>query len=361
MNIYERLGVTPKINAATTYTVLGGSLMPEEVLEAMHQASKNFIEMHELQQKAGEHIAGVTKNEAAYITSGCASAIVLSMLALRTKGDLRQIGRLINDDLPEAEVIVQTGHRIPYDPALALGGVKIVEVGDAIQTFPWQVEAAINEKTKGIFFVAGSHLEHSTLPLEKIIKIASNYEIPVVVDAAAQLPPVENLWHFSQDLGADLVLFSGGKALRGPQSSGLIVGKKHWIEAVRQNGAPFQRQARALKVGKEEIAGLVAAVERFVNLDHDAELKRYTEIVQFWLNNLKQGVIAQKDDFNEAGQPVPRVMVKVDNALQLVEKLKSSNPSIEVVHNSRDKIWLSPDCIQENEAEIVVNTINKLL
>lgn len=363
MNFYETLGIKHKINAATTYTVLGGSLMPEPVLHAMQQASKHFVDMHELQFKAGERIAKLTRNESAYITSGCAAAIVLSMLALRTKGDIHEIGRLLNQSLPPAEVIIQAGHRIPYDPALELAGVKIISVGDAIQTFPWQVEAAINERTVGIFYVAGEHLANATLALDEIVRIGSQNDIPVVVDAAAQLPPVENLWNFSKELGADLVLFSGGKALRGPQSSGMIVGKSKWIEAVRANGAPFQRYARALKVGKEEIAGLVAAVERFVNLDHQAESKRHHEIVDFWIKSLhpKDNILILKENLNEAGQPVPRVMIRVKNALDLVEKLKSSSPSIEVVHNSRNKIWISPDCIQEGEAEIVAEELNRNL
>jgi L-seryl-tRNA(Ser) seleniumtransferase len=363
LNFYKSLGVTPKINAATTYTVLGGSLMADEVVQAMQEASKNFVDMHDLQVKAGEKISKLTKNEAAYVTSGCAAGLVLAILALRTKGNIEQIGRLINQSLPPAEVIVQAGHRIPYDPALELAGAKIITVGDAIQTFPWQIEAAINEKTIGIFFVAGAHLAQPTLSLEVVMQIAKVHNLPVVVDAAAQLPPVENLWNFSVGQGADLVLFSGGKALRGPQASGLIVGKSKWIEAVRANGAPFQRYARALKVGKEEIAGLVVAVERFVNLDHLAEAKKYHAIVDFWLEQLGSDITGQiiKDNLNEAGQPVPRVKIKVQDALKLVQQLKDSNPSIEVVHNSRDAIWISPDCIQEGEAEIVSNTLKSLL
>lgn len=364
MNFYENLGIKTKINAATTYTVLGGSLMPDEVILAMNQASKSFVDMHELQSKAGEKLAKLTKNDSAYFTSGCAAAIVLSILAFRTKGDLVKIGKLIENALEPAEVIVQTGHRIPYDPAITLAGAKIVTVGDAIQTFPWQIEAAINSNTVGIFFTAGAHLAQAALDLEKVVEIAHAHDLPVVVDAAAQLPPVENLWKFTKSLGADLVLFSGGKALRGPQSSGMILGDAFWIEAIRANGAPNQRMARAMKVGKEEIAGLLTAVERYVSLDHDAESARHKKIVNYWAENLKssKNYSLEIENLNEAGQPVPRIRISFteDRAIEAVEKLKNSNPSIEVVHNSKNSIWLSPDCIENEEEIIVAESFNKI-
>ena len=167
-------------------------------------------------------------------------------------------------------MVIHRAHRIPYDRAIELGGGHLVEIGNVIQTFPWELEAAIDEKTVAVFWVAGSHLPQTTLSLEETVEIAHAHGVPVIVDAAAQLPPLENLWRFTTECGADLVLFSGGKALQGPQASGLIVGSMALLDAVRANASPLQRFARAMKVGKEEICGLVAAVERYVALDHTA-------------------------------------------------------------------------------------------
>ena len=365
MSFYESLSVTKKINAGTTYTAIGGSIMPPEVMAAMHDASKSFVSMHELQLKAGAKIAKLTKNDAAYITSGGAAGIVLSILALRTQGDLAAIGRIIENTAPESEVIMHVGHRIPYDPAVRLAGSRIVTIGNALQTFDWELESAINSKTTAILYAAGAHLAGPVLPLETVIRIAHSHDVPVLVDAAAQLPPYSNLWHFTQELGADLVIFSGGKALRGPQASGLILGKEKWIEAVRANGAPFQRLARALKVGKEEIAGLTTAIDMYMNRDHAAELQEWNRILDYWWSELKSfsRVGLTREDTNEAGQPVPRIQIFFpdDSALGVVEDLRDGSPSIEVVHDSKNRIWIGSDCLQDGEEIAVIARLMEIL
>ena len=365
MDFYESLSVTKKINAGTTYTAIGGSIMPPEVMAAMSEASNSFVSMHELQLKAGAKIAKLTKNEAAYITSGGAAGIVLSILALRTHGDLTAIGRIIENTAPESEVIMHVGHRIPYDPAVRLAGSRIVTIGNALQTFEWELESAINSKTTAILYIAGTHMAGPVLPLETVIRIAHSHDVPVLVDAAAQLPPYSNLWHFTQNLGADLVIFSGGKALRGPQASGLILGRAPWIEAVRANGAPFQRYARALKVGKEEIAGLTTAIEIYMNRDHEAELREWNRILDYWWGELKSltGLAITREDTNEAGQPVPRIQISFldDTALSVVEALREGTPSIEVVHDSKNRIWIGGDCLQDGEEFAVIERLKEIL
>jgi len=365
MSFYESLGVSKRINAAAYYTALGGSIMSADVVSAMNDASKSFISMHDLQLKAGKKIAKLTKNEGAYITSGAGAAIALSILAFRTKGDINEIQKIIDGTAGPSEVIIQCGHRIPYDPAIRLAGSTIVVVGNAIQTFEYELESAINSNTTAIFYVAGAHLATPTLPLETVIRIASKHKVPVVVDAAAQLPPLSNLWKFTTDDGADLVIFSGGKTLKGPASTGLILGKSTWIEAVRANGAPFQRMARAFKVGKEEIAGIVTAVEQYVNLDHAAEFKGWEVIIDQWVNELSMipKIKVIKEDLNEAGQPIPRVAIHFSSniALEAIAKLQELDPIVEVVHNSRNTIWLSADGLQKGEEVIVTMQVKKAL
>lgn len=365
MDFYDSLGVAKRINAASYYTALGGSIMSPEVIAAMNDAAKSFISMHDLQLKAGKRIAKLTKNEGAYITTGAAAGIVLSILAFRTKGDINEIQRIIDGTAPPSEIIVQTGHRIPYDPAIKLAGSKIITVGNAIQTFDYELESAINPNTTAIFYVAGAHLATPALSLESVVRIARKHKVPVLVDAAAQLPPLSNLWYFTEDCGADLVIFSGGKTFKGPQSSGLILGKAPWIEAVRANGSPFQRLARAFKVGKEEIAGLTTAVEIYVERDHAAEFESWGKTIDSWVKEFTSipNLKVLREELNEAGQPIPRVAIHfpTDIALEVIAALQELDPIVEVVHNFRNTIWLSVDGLQGGEEEFVVQQVKKAL
>lgn len=361
MGFYDSLGVSRRINAAAYYTAIGGSIMGPEVIAAMSDASQSFVSMHELQLKAGNKIARLTKNEGAFITSGAAAAIVLSILAFRTKGNIDEIQRIIDGRAGSSEVIVQTGHRVPYDPAIRLAGSNIVTVGNALQTFEYELESAINQNTTAIFFVAGAHLATPTLSLETVMRIAQKNNVPVVVDAAAQLPPVSNLWHFTKNLGADLVIFSGGKTLKGPQSTGLILGKSSWIECVRANGAPFQRLARSFKVGKEEIAGITTALELYVNRDHAEEFKNWSGVIDRWIAELSlfKDLRVLRDELNEAGQPIPRVAIHFEKeiVLEIIKTLQELSPIVEVVHDSHKSIWLSADGLQKGEESIVLDQI----
>ncbi len=357
-DLYAELGVSRVLNAATTYTALGGTTLPPEVVEAMTSASTSCVDMYELHLAAGRHLARLTRNDAGLVTSGCAAAIVLAVLACITGGTPEQISRLPYGDVPRRRVVMHRAHRIPYDRAIELAGGHIVEVGNVLQTFDWELRAAIDDETACVFWVAGSHLPQTTLSLEATIAIAHERGIPVIVDAAAQLPPVSNLWDFTVNRGADVVVFSGGKALRGPQASGLMLGRADLIEAARLNAAPFQRLARSMKVGKEEVAGLLAAVERYLDLDHE-ELARYHRgVVQEWSEQLATltGVTVEIEDTNEAGQPVPRLALtlpSVDAATQMAERLYAAAPSrVAVVHQAAT-LYLSPDCLTPgDEAEV---------
>lgn len=365
MGIYDSLDIKTRINAAACYTALGGSIMPQQVLDAMVDASRSFISLHELQQKAGERVAKLTKNEGAFITTGAAAGIVLSILACRTRGDLAEIQRIIDGNAKRSEVIMFAGQRIPYDSNIRVAGSELVTVGDSIQSFDYQLEAKINEFTTAIFFCAGAHLAGPALSLERTIEIAAKHSIPVIVDAAAQLPPVSNLWRFTHELGADLAIFSGGKALRGPQSSGLVVGKKSFIEAIRVNAAPYPRLGRGFKASKEEIAGLLTAIELYLNRNHEDDWNRWSAVVDHWLDVLRGQTSCKlwRDDVNEAGQPTPRVAIQLSDpiALEIIAKLQTLDPIIEVVHDSRRMIWISPDSLQDGEEVLVTNQLLKVL
>lgn len=365
-NSYRALGVRPVINASATLTALGGSVMPPEVTAAMEEASRSHVDMHELHQAAGRELAVLTRNEAAYVTSGCAAAIVQAVLACATGGDPGAISRMPGGAGLRTEVIMHRAHRIPYDRAVELAGGTIVEVGNVLQTFDWELEEAITDQTAAVLWVAGSHLpQQAALGLAQTVAIAHQRHVPVIVDAAAQIPPASNLWHFTTDIGADLALFSGGKALRGPQPSGLLLGQRELVEAARANGAPHQRLARPMKAGKEEIMGLLAAVRRYLRLDHDKLLLGWEETVRGWAQRLAPvpGVTATRAFPNEAGQPTPRLRVEVDprragqDAAEVAGRLWELDPRIASLPSPPDAFYLTPDTLGEGEAEIVIDAL----
>lgn len=370
MGFYEDLGVPTVINAATTLTALGGSLMPPEVLDAMRDAAGSFVDMHELHLAAGRRLAELTNNEAAYVTAGCAAGLVLAILGARTGGDPRAIRTFPGRSERPYEVIMHAAHRIPYDPAVQLAGAAILQIGDIKQTFAWELEAAISERTAAVLYVVNSSLPQVALALGEVVDIAHSRGIPVVVDAAAQLPPVENLWRFTRDAGADAAVFSGGKALHGPQASGLMVGKAGFIEAARQNGAPYQRWARALKVGKEEIAGLVAAVTRFVSLDHDVEYDRSLRRVQGWREAFEDfaGVSLTVEPRNSAGQSIPRLHILVEGrgkAKAALDFLGGANARVAVLpdmcNGEARGFWITPELLIEEEVGRVRDLLRQAL
>jgi D-glucosaminate-6-phosphate ammonia-lyase len=299
MNIYERLGVRIRINAAGTLTRLGGSLMPPEVVEAMVKAAQYSVDISELQAKAGAVIAECTGAEAGIVTSGAAAALTLATAACLTGLDAAKMERLPDTDGMANEVLMCRTHRTTYDHAIRAAGARIRDVGfndgatgaGVRGVEPWEIEAAITPQTAAIAYLA---TPANQPPLAAVAALAKRHSLPVVVDAAAQLPPVENLRRFLAE-GADLVAFSGGKAIRGPQGSGILCGCRDLIAAaVLQQldmdvapetwdppedliprrllrGIPHHGIGRGFKVGKEEIVGLLVALQRYVRLDGKAE------------------------------------------------------------------------------------------
>jgi len=365
VDFYEQLGVRRVINAAAAFTLVGGSLMPDEVVEAMRSASGAYIDMHEYHAAAGAYLAKLTNNDAAYITSGCAAALVLGTLGAITKGDPRLIVRMPEGRGLATEVVMHTVHRCPYDPAVQMAGGKIVQFGNAYQTFDWELEAAISERTALVLWVDGTDLGHGALDVATTVRIAHERGVPVLVDAAAQLPPHTNLWHYTRDLGADAAIFSGGKGLRGPQASGLMVGTEEFIAAARANGSPYQRLARALKAGKEDMAGLVRAVELFLAQDHEAVARQWEQQVAEWVEALSSvpGLSAVRDFPNEAGQPIPRVRITIDRSVvgfsgdEMIARLWERNPRVCVLHADADSFYITPEVLADGEAPLVIKHI----
>lgn len=371
VQIYEQLGVRPVINCATTYTRLGGSIMAPHVAQAMADASAAFVNLFDLQVAIGDRLAQLTRNEAAYVSNGAAAGLALATAACVTGEDVSLMARLPNQmEGLKNEVVVHRAQRNWYDIAVRQVGVKLVEIGHTMETAPWELDAAINERTAAVVYFAGSHLNKNTLPLEYVVERAHARGVPVIVDAAAQIPPVENLWRFTTELGADIAIFSGGKNLAGPQSSGLVVGKASIIRAMRLNGPPHQRIGRAMKVAKESMVGLLAAVEHYLSLDHEAERRRWSAIVDQWLEaweeRAPETAIVTRSDTNEAGEPIPRIILRLKpqapvNRDRLVEILRDGDPGIEVVLHDPESLAFSPHLLQDGEAEQVTRRVSEVL
>ena len=364
MTDYQSLGIRPMINAYATVTKYGGSLMPPEVLAAMHAAAGGFVDLALLQRRVGERIAELTQNEAAYVTSGAAAAIMLSAAAcvLRERPDAAACFPEISSFKHEA--IVQRGHRNQYDFAVRQTGMKFVDIEPA----PAALRAAINERSACIFWFQGNMTSAADIPLAEVIAIANEADIPVIVDAAAQLPPAENLWRFTK-MGAALALFSGGKDLRGPQATGLMLGRRDLIDAIRPISSPNHGLGRPLKVGKEEMMGLLAAVERYLKLDHDARALYCEDTVQMFCQSLNPlpGVKAVRAFPNEAGQAMPWCRVTVDPAVlgktaaDLVQDFLDQDPSIAVSPLNDTQFHLNPMTLNPGEEFVVRDACLTLL
>jgi len=280
MGIYEDLGLKTIVNARGCITPFGGSIMPPEVIKAMAEAAPYFVDIIELNRKIGEFIAEITGAEAGYVTSGGSAGILLSTAALITGDDLSKIHKLPETSGMANEVIVHRSQRHSYDHAVRAAGGVLVEIGHSYRTSSWELEAAINDQTVGIFYTDHPFLRRGFLPLNEVIDIAHTRGVPVYVDAASSLPPAENLQRFI-GLEADLVFYSGGKAIMGPQSSGLICGRKDLIKAVELNGSPNLAIGRSAKVCKEEMIGLMVALKSYIQRDHKADLEQWLEKAEY--------------------------------------------------------------------------------
>ena len=366
---YERVGVRRIINAAATLTRLGGSIMPREVREAMVEAGDSFVDLVELQRAVSARIAELTHNEAAYVTSGAAAGLTLVTAALITGTDEVKAERLPLPDGPNYDVLIHKSQRFGYDHAIRMVGVNLVEFGVGSGAQLWELEAAYSDRTIAVVFLAGQVNEERALPIEEVIASAHRHNVPVIVDAAAQLPPHDNLWRFTRDLGADIVIFSGGKGLRGPQPSGLVLGRKSIIDGIYVNASPNANIGRPMKVGKEELAGILAATELYLRQDHAAIAKRYEEIVESFVRSFdgkKPGVTARRDFPSEAGQPCPRALIALDAAKlgfdvdHVVKALIDGDPAI-AVSPGRRGIYLNPQTLEEGEEKLVIRRLSEVL
>ncbi len=272
MGIYEELGVRPFINAADNYTRFGGSIMWPCAVEAMVEASRQYVNLHEMQTRVGEAIAGMTGNEAAYVSCGAAGGTALAVAACMAGTDPEKIERLPDTSGMKNEVIVHRCARFYEDIAIQSPGAVIVEMGDERGATEEQLAACINERTAAVLTLSPWG---RMLPIDRIVDIAHGHDVPVLVDAAFSIPPKANFRFFTRELGVDAIIASGGKAIRGPQTTGLVIGKQSIIEGCAAHGNPNRAIGRTMKVGKEELAGIYAAVKYTMERDEGAVRREF--------------------------------------------------------------------------------------
>lgn len=363
--IYERIGVPTIINASGATTAVGGTLMPGEVVQAMIDASQSFVAIEALNLAVGKKIAEATGAESGYVTAGSAAGMLLAVAACITGSDPVRINSLPDTTGMPNEVIIHRVHRINYDIMFRAAGGKLVEIGMPRGTDVWELESAIGENTACIAFVDSPSTAWGALEFDTIVEIAHKHNIPVIVDAASTLPPLDHLRRWVRQ-GADLVIYSGGKGIRGPQDSGLLAGRADLIEAARLNGSPNRGIARAAKVSKEAMAGLYVAIDRFLTHDHEADWSRQLAMAQ-----TVDRVLADRDDLaveliaDIERYPAPVVLVspKADASWtsdQLQNALRESEPPI-YCKDEKGKLEINTHCLQPGEAEQIAEALTSIL
>lgn len=323
-NFFKELGLRTFINAAGTYTSMTGSLMPKEVIEAISYSADEYVNLDDLQDKVGERIAELLECEYATVSSGCFGAMSIGMAGVITGKDPKKVKQLPNTNGMKNEVIMQESHSIGYAQALTNVGAKIVKVKTAKQ-----LENAISNKTCMLWFL-NAHTDRGEIKWEEFISLGKKYKIPTFIDCAADVPPVENLFRFTK-MGFDLVAFSGGKGLRGPQSAGLLLGKREYIEAARMHTPPRgETIARGMKVNKEEVLGMLAALELYLEKDHNKEW-------EMWESQIKL--------ISDSASSVAGVETEIH-----VPKYANHVPSLRIRWNEK-KVKISPNEVRKQLSE----------
>ncbi len=338
--------------------------MPGEVIAAMNAASGSFIDLPLFQERIGDRIAELTRNDAAFVSSGAAGGIVFAVATLMAApNEPDPMAYPMLKGITRNEAIVFASQRNGYDFAILQTGASIVECDDTLESF----EAAITGRTACLVWFAGA-LAVKSPPLEDVIAIARKHRVPVLVDAAAQIPPVSNLWHYTKVLGCEGVVFSGGKGIRGPQAAGLVLGTRQLIAGCRRLSSPTQGIGRPLKVGKEELAGMLAAVRYTLAQDEKAMLEGYEAIVQNWIEGLAgiAGVTVERGFPSEAGQPHARAIVHLDAGFgktrdQVIDELRTGAVWIEVAALEPNAIALNPQTLTSEEADVVAARLRQVL
>lgn len=355
---YENLGVRPLINCTGTITTLSGSLILPEVRAAMMEASTRYVQIDELMEGVGKRLADLMQCEWGIVTNGCAAALVQVTAACVAGTDADLMKRLPDTTGMKNEVIVQTSHRMGYDRAITSVGTRLIEV-----TTREELEAAYSERT-AMLFLFGDASERGEISVKEMAESGHAHGVPCFVDAAAEQPNVPN-WYLQQ--GVDAVAYSGGKCMRGPQASGMILGRKELLQAAFANGSPHGSLGRPMKAGKEEIMGLLAAVEQWLQRDHVAEWSEWNRRIQV----ITQAVtpfdsVTTSIQTPKPSNVAPHLSIAWDaeklgvSPTEAKQQLSAGEPRIEI-SGGKDSLTLNPYMMEEGEETIVAQRLVEVL
>jgi L-seryl-tRNA(Ser) seleniumtransferase len=367
VGVYKGLGVKTFINAYGTLTTLSGTLIPPEVVKAMAEASHNFVKIHDLQEKVGKRLAELIGVEAAFVTAGASDALCVATCAVTAGDDRAKMTQLPDLTGMKSEIVIQKGHRSGYDQAFRMVGVKLIDVETAEEA-----QRAINSNTAAIAFVLSHNNLEFKVDLETMIGIAHRAGLPLILDAAAEVPPVVNLSKFVKQ-GADLVAFSGGKNLRGPQCAGLLLGRADLVKKAYANMSPNNYLPRIAKVGKEEIIGMMTAVELDLKKDWEGERKEFKTRLDRVAAHLKDvpTVVTEyttNDDYSHS----PRLSIQWDEQklgitlAEMMDKLENGEPGIVATDMTKYRphwkgVGIFANNMQQGEELIVAARVKQLL
>lgn len=359
----KEYGVTPYINAHDTITLYGASRLAENTKAAMDQISRCFVDIPELQRVLGDRIAKLTHNEAAYIANCASGALQLCAAVCLAQGDDYAYKCLPDtQDRPNEILVLHSQHNC-YDKALEAAGAKLRIIGDADEVLAFDLRASITEKTAAVLYCPASTYERGSLPLSEVADIAHEKGVPVIVDAAAQLPPAENLWHFTQQ-GADLTVFSGGKTLCGPQTSGLIVGKAQYIADCRRFGSPMHGVCRSAKASRESMIGLCVAIENYMESDHAENKKRLSEKVDRMVETMRSCALYEpyRREYGSVGQDYPRAFAHISTSVtpHAVAAAMRERGIFIGEDKLENAIYLSPLNLTDAECETVCQALREV-
>ncbi len=361
-DLLKELGVRPFINAAGTYTMFTASLMPPEVVQAWASAAQQYVHLDDLQTAVGRRIAELIGCESAMVTAGAASALTVGAAACLTGTNQDFIRRIPDLTGMKSEVIIQKSHRYGYDHAVRACGIRFVEVDT-----PEDLERAVNERTAMmLFFNANDPV--GKIHAAEFVELGKKHGIPTFNDAAADVPPVENLSKYTK-MGFDLVTFSGGKGIRGPQSAGLLLGRKPLIDAARLNTSPnSDTVARGHKVNKEEMLAMLVAVESYLKRDHAADWREWEKRLKIIADSVSSvRSVTTEVWIPEIANHVPHLKIHWDPAIvkiavpDVVKRLREGDPSIEVVPGSNRELAIGVWMMQPGDAQIVARRVREVL
>jgi L-seryl-tRNA(Ser) seleniumtransferase len=360
-DFFKELGLRTFINAAGTYTSMTGSLMPEEVTQAISFGASEYVNLDDLQDKVGERIAELLSCEYATVTSGCFGAMSIAMAGVLCGDDPKKVKQLPRTEGWANEVIIQEGHQIGYAQALTNVGAKVVLVKTAKE-----LEKAISKKTALLWYL-NANTENGAIRWEEFVALGKKHNIPTFIDCAADVPPVSNLFRFTK-MGFDMVAFSGGKGLRGPQSAGLLLGKRKYIEAARMHTPPRgETIGRGMKVNKEEVLGMLVALEMYLQKDHEKEWKLWEDQIDL-ISNRAKTVAGVRTEIHvpKHANHVPSLRIRWDqNKVKITpnearKQLREGHPSIQTVGNN-ESIGITTWMMVPGQERIVAKRLQEIL